>query len=258
MFKNPIALINDPKEGEIVTPSEARQLELKGINLNYFCPCENCKDSERILILARSPKGNYFFKHRPGFEHEWKPMTLLHLYMQEYIAKAGRIHIKGFITENFKVPQQIIPIIPLMTIVEDNSHENIRFDATVFSESGLKIAIEVVVTNDITKQKAEKIRESGIPTIRIDLSHFYFDNRLKCQSDPEFVKSHTKGLFEDIVNQDWVQKPSKKEVREHFKFEEKKDEAGWGIVALIFGVIVIFGISNSCQGNTFKSRSYFN
>ncbi|QCK15227.1 hypothetical protein [Mangrovivirga cuniculi] len=258
MFKNPVAKIGDPIQGKIITPIDAEGENNPRDKVKYYCPCQNCKDPDRLLVLSRSPKGNYFFKHRSGFEHEWKPMTLLHLYIQEYLAKENIILIKDFNTKNFKVRKQNISINPFMTTIEDNCHEDIRFDVTVITKSGLKITIEVIVTNDITQQKVDKIRKSKIPTLRIDLSQFYYENRLECQSDPEFVKSHTKGLVEDIANQDWVQTPSENEVRKHFEFVEKKDETGWGIVALIFGVIVLFGIANNFQGSTFKSRSYFN
>lgn len=74
-FLNPIAELDKPDSGNIITPEEAYKIK---DTHNFFCPDFDCKDPKRVLIPAISVNNNYFFRHKGNYKHEIRPETLLH------------------------------------------------------------------------------------------------------------------------------------------------------------------------------------
>src|SRR5690606_14185505 len=68
--------------------------------------------------------------------------------------------------------------------------------------------IEIVVTNDISDSKAKLIDQFGIPTIRVDLSKFYKNDRVKCRVDLEFIHQNLPSLLADLKLKSWVIPPN--------------------------------------------------
>lgn len=149
---NPIAETGNPDSGNIVEPSQ--HLYLKK-NQKFFCPDHDCKDPNRILILAKSKLNNYFFKHKPNFHHEIHPETLLH-----------KSAIKWFEErENFQIPSfketgaKRLELDSTKTVLEFRKLERLIPDVRLTTEDGFVFAIEIVVTNDIKPEKAKLIEQ---------------------------------------------------------------------------------------------------
>lgn len=201
---NPIAEMYLPDSGVIITPPQAYKAKLEGHGL--FCPDYNCKDSQRILFVKKSQKGTLFFCHRRGFEHPIMPETLLH-----------KSAVKWFLNKSvYDVPDNLLYSIGGIlnidfekTKLEFRQLQNHIPDVVLSTTSGFTFAIEIIVTSDISNEKRKTIQAFGLPTLRIDLSDFYNENREQCRTDLQFIEQNLNRLMVDMDRKNWVSHYSK-------------------------------------------------
>jgi hypothetical protein len=238
---NPIAELDRPDSGEIITPSEAHPLKKER---RFFCPDHDCKDPERLLTPAKSKLDTYFFKHKPGFGHDIQPETLLHKLAVKWfedcsvyeLPKSGRIKL------------QTVQLNTSKTKLEFRKLERIIPDVKLTSIDGLTFAIEIVVTSDISSEKSKLIEEFNLPTVRVDLSSFYKKNQHQCRTDFDFVKESLEGLLTDITLKSWAIEPidlalntlGLEELKPEPVQSNNIDNTGCVVVLLTLGLIVVW------------------
>lgn len=204
-FLNPIAELEEPDSGKVVLADQAYELKDK---IKFYCPDYDCKDSNRILIVKKSNKGNYFFSHKPECGHDIRPETLLH-----------KLAIKWFLDkEEFELPlckllgQEIkiqkVKIDKSKTECEFRKLERIIPDVKLTTNQDFTFAIEIVVTNDINEIKAKLIKEFNLPTVRINLTNFYLENKDSCRGNFDFIQAKLPALLTDIKLKSWVIAPN--------------------------------------------------
>lgn len=231
-YLNPIAELNKPDSGELILPIQAFD---KRDNSKFFCPDYDCKDTERILTVKKSNKGNYFFCHRPNCEHDIRPETLLH-----------KLAIKWFIDkEQYEIPfsnqikRQFIELDKSKTVCEFRQLQRIIPDVILSTFNDFLFAIEIVVTSDIDENKAKLINEFHLPTIRVNLSNFYNQNKNSCQTDFEFIQEHLPKLMEDISLKSWVIPPDFESNKEKLEIYQSNANTGCMTILACLGLIVL-------------------
>lgn len=200
-YLNPIAELDSPDSGNIVKPEVAHKIK----NLhNFCCPDHDCLDEMRLLFPVKSKLGNYFFKHRPNCSHDISPETLLHKLAVKWFEKRT----------DFELPRSksrskaIVNLNTEKTELEYRKLERIIPDVKLTTTGGFEFAIEIVVTSDITGSKNKFIEEFNLPTVRIDLEEFYYQNQEKCRTDYDFVQEHLDRLLTNITLKNWAIEPS--------------------------------------------------
>jgi hypothetical protein len=198
LYKNPIAEVDNPDSGWIINPAEARPLKEAGHK--FFCPDFDCGDPQRGLFIKKSGKGNDFFSHYPGFDHDIGPETLLH-----------KLAVRWFIGKtSFEIPpgkaidQQVLSLDPEKTIPEYSRLKTMIPDVKLTTIDGFEFALEIFVTNDISWEKKKVIEQFGLPTLRIDLSGFYEKHPEQCRTDKDFVETSLDRLLSDLSLKEWV------------------------------------------------------
>lgn len=197
---NPIAEIDAPDSGDIVSPSGARPLKNEH---KFYCPDHDCKDPDRILILAKSKLDKYFFKHKPDFKHEIRPETLLHKLAVKWFENRPNYELP----KSGRIKQQTVELDSDKTRLEFRKLERIIPDVKLTTINGLTFAIEIVVTSDISSEKSKLIQEFNLPTVRVNLSAFYNLNQNQCRTDYDFVKENLDKLLSDITLKSWAIEP---------------------------------------------------
>jgi hypothetical protein len=204
---NPIAEVNEPDSGWLVTPQQARTLKNRNDNQRFFCPDYDCKDKERYLSLKQSVKGKDFFSHRPGCEHPINPETLLHKSAVKWFERKAAFEIPAYRHDQTQLKQQTLKLDIEETRLEYSRLKTIIPDVLLCTESGFKFAVEIVVTSDVNESKAKKIEAFNLPTLRISLTSFYYRNKERCQTDLDFINEHLPKLLTDISLKSWVIAP---------------------------------------------------
>lgn len=203
-YTNPVAEVRYPDSGWIVTPEETRELR---DSPEFFCPDFDCKDPARKLILKRSQHGNLFFSHRPGYGHSIHPQTLLHKLAVKWFEGKTEFEFPPYTKGNTIIKRQNILLNPAETRLEYSRLKQHVPDVKIQSVDGFSIAIEIVVTNDISDKKAKIIEQFGLPTVRIELTSFYRQYPTECKINKEFVESKLDELLTDIKRKSWVHFP---------------------------------------------------
>lgn len=229
---NPIAELDEPDSGRVVLPEEAYKDKL---DYRFFCPDHDCKDSERILLPARSKLGVFFFKHKSGFTHDIHPQTLLHKLAVKWFEGIEEYEIP----KTKKLSEFNLKLDKNKTELEFRKFERIIPDVKLTTVNGFTFAIEIVVTSDITPHKAKLIDNFGLPTLRVDLSEFYQENKELCRTNYEFVVRHRESLLTNIDLKTWVI-PPKKSILDDISTNKK----GCSIFFLMFAIIVLLVITN--------------
>jgi hypothetical protein len=205
-FLNPIAELNQPDSGKIVSPEEAYKIKDK---YTFYCPDHECKDPKRKLTSKKSSNGNYFFSHNPRCSHDIFPETLLH-----------KLAIKWFLNQDkYELPRHKSLngdfskiLFKEKTEAEFRLLKRIIPDVKLFAENNFEFAIEIVVTNDITAEKAKLIKEFKLPTVRVSLEDFYEENRDDCRTNMEFINANLPNLLTDIKRKSWAIPPDFKTI----------------------------------------------
>jgi hypothetical protein len=235
---NPIAELDKPDSGNIVTPSRAHALRKEH---KFYCPDHDCKDPNRILIPAKSKLAKYFFKHKPDFGHDIHPETLLHKLAVKWFGDCTAIEIP----KSDRIKQQTVELDITRTELEFRKLERIIPDVKLTTIKGFVFVIEIVVTSDIKMEKSKLIEDFKLPTLRIDLSNFYYRNKENCRTDYEFVKSNLDGLLTDINIKSWAIAPTNSNL-DSLDLEELKpnpattaENTGCLVVLFTLGTIII-------------------
>lgn len=204
MYTNPIAEVASPDSGWIVTPDQATSLNAK---YKFYCPDFDCTDSTRSLSLKTSTLGNRFFSHRPGYGHDIRPETLLHKLAIKWFEDKNEFEIPDYFQGDKQVAKQTIQLDVNETRLEYSQLKRHKPDVKLQAINGFPIAIEIVVTNDVSPEKMKLIKIFGLPTVRIELTTFYKTHQNKCRVDKGFIEANLTALLTDISRKTWVVPP---------------------------------------------------
>lgn len=246
-YKNPIAELNKPDSGKTITPEEA--LCLEGDH-EFFCPDHDCKDEKRKLILSRSKLDNPFFKHHGKYEHEIRPETLLHKLAIRWFQNRESFEIPSCQLKNKDIKRQTVKLVPDLTVLEYRKLERIRPDVSLTTVSGVKFAIEIIVTSDIHESKRKLIDQFNLPTLRINLSDFYNANPEECRIGYEFVLANLDNLLNDIKLKTWVVPFEERDVDNKLKTSpvNKNSIVIW-VLGILTLVVLLYKKFNRKRGN---------
>ncbi|MES2649386.1 MAG: hypothetical protein V4717_21080 [Bacteroidota bacterium] len=197
-FLNPIVEINSLDSGILISAEKAYLLERS----NFYCPDFNQKDSQRILFVKKSVADNYFFSHRANFSHIISGETLLHKSAIKWLLSQTEYELPG------GGESIVIQLEKEKSVGEFNLIKGIRPDVKLTAINGSEYAVEIVVTNDISGNKQQLINNSGLKTIRVDLSEFYEAFKNECRTDLEFINFHLETLLRDKKLKSWVPNPN--------------------------------------------------
>jgi len=232
-FLNPIAEVGGVDSGDITTPFEASQM---GKEHSFFCPDFDCSDPERRLILKVSKNKNPFFSHHSGYGHDIRPETLLHKLAIKWFKDRTDFEVPEGISGNRRIKKQTLNLDVNKTQLEYSLKE-IRPDVKLNTIGGFEFAIEIFVTNDISDLKKELLYQSGIPTLRIDLSDFYKLNKDKCREDKVFVEQHLDSLLNNINLKKWLVCPKEDYPIGDLLMEAVPQNTGCMVILPFIGVI---------------------
>ena len=235
-FLNPIAEIDNPDSGKVVLPLQAYKLKDER---KFYCPDYDCRDSERILIVKKSNKDNYFFSHRPECGHDIRPETLLHKLAIKWFVDKKEYELPSCKLEGRTLNKQLVAIDTSKTICEFRRLERIIPDVRLTTIKGFHFAIEIVVTNDISESKQKLIKEFNLPTIRIDLTGFYKENKAKCQVDFDFIQENLSVLLSDNNIKSWVIPPDYDSSKDTLEFVDTSSNNGCLPVLMGIGIFIL-------------------
>lgn len=232
---NPIAEMDTPDSGLIVSPERA--YELKNNGHSFFCPDYNCKDPNRILFVKKSSKDTLFFCHKKGCDHPILPETLLHKSAVNWFLKKSEYEIP---VNHIQGKEGLQKIDWEKTKLEFRQLEKHIPDVRLITTDGFEFAIEIFVTNDISNEKAKIISEFGLPTLRVDLSDFYNAHRNECRTNLKFIQQHLDFLMTDINRKMWVLPEDKNSISSKPYSSTLQDNQGcvFAFIVLLFCFIV--------------------
>lgn len=160
---------------------------VNGLKCNCICPaCD-----ERLVARNGGKKRINHFAHYKGNECKYGFQTSIHLVAKEILEKCGKIKVPGvsvpikvgIIAEEYKLHEisKDLYITIDKVILEKKLHNYIP-DVVVFSRNK-KLIIEIAVTHFVGRKKLDKIKESKISAIEINLSKIENDfNRNELES----------------------------------------------------------------------------
>jgi hypothetical protein len=250
-FLNPIAELDKADSGKIIIPEEAYKVKDEH---QFFCPDFDCKDPARILTPAISVNKNFFFRHKPNCKHDIRPETLLHKLAVKWFEGRSEFEVPPCSALRYRFSKQALQLDPAKTECEYRKMKVVIPDVKCCTLNGFVFAIEIFVTSDVSKDKQKLITEFGLPTVRIDLSSFYEENRHQCRVDMKFINENLPGLLTDVNLKSWVIFPSRESIEgkvdlllleesaSSTKVLQKKDGSGTGCVLglISLGSIYLF------------------
>ena len=240
---NPVAERDFPDSCKLIEPEEAYQLRTQE---KFYCPDHDCKDSDRLLIAAKSSRGNYFFKHKPDCNHDISPETLLHKLAIKYFENRREFQVPEFEKSNAYSQEKTLRLNPDHTQLEYRRLQRIIPDVRLKTDKNFEFAIEIVVTSDIDEEKKKLIEKFNLPTLRIDLSRFYRANQMQCKTDIEFINNHLDDLLSDLSKKSWVIPPKVETKRtKGLEVMQKNRKYSFGVpqIAFLILLFLVFMIS---------------
>lgn len=192
-LKNPTAELYSPDSGKLITPAQAK--EKYTAEKRFFCPYANCLDPERKLYLTH--RGDLiYFSHYGNYEHEISPETLLHKLAIKYFEDLATFQIPHFKDDvNIHYPTQFLALDKSKTQTEYSLLKGIRPDVVIETCNGFQLAIEILVTHGVGDEKNKRIINHNLPTLEIDLSKFYLENKEQCKTEIDFIVGNLDRLY---------------------------------------------------------------
>lgn len=230
---NPIAEKGMPDSGEIMSPDEAY---LVRDNNKFFCPDYNCKDIDRTLIVKKSSKDNCFFSHKPGCEHPIMPETLLHKSAVKWFADQTEYETP---VDNYFSGDSMQILNKEKTELEFRQLERHIPDVVLTTIGDFQFAIEIFVTNDISREKAKILTDFGLPTIRVDLSDFYDANKLDCRVNLKFIQDNLDILMNDINRKNWVSFQKNETIKDTDNAKSLRNNSGCATIFFVLGITLL-------------------
>ena len=216
-FLNPIAEQDRPDSGVLVTPRLA--YEIKDYH-KFYCPDYDCIDKGRNLIVKKSKNDNHFFSHKPGCGHDIRPETLLHKLAVQWFIGKNEYELPEYVFADKRLASQIVKLEPTKTECEFRKLKRIIPDVKLVTTNSFEFAIEIVVTNDISDSKAKLIEEFGLPTIRVNLIHFFNQNKSECRTNYDFIQKHLPTLLTDFKLKSWAIPPKLNDLLGKFEVDD--------------------------------------
>lgn len=152
------------KDGVILHVSEVQ----KGIACK--CKCANCGD---ILIARKGTKVTHHFAHEKGSECAKALETALHFAAKQILATQRKIKLPPVQIKFASYREPVIisqeQVFTLDEVHLENRTETIVPDILAYHNK-TPLMLEILVTHAVDDIKLEKIKQTGISTIEIDLS----------------------------------------------------------------------------------------
>ena len=192
------------KNGKIVRVDEVE----KGL----ACGCE-CIGCGGPLIARKGDVKVHHFAHHDGNKNNCNE-SILHKLGKQIIQDKSAVGIPALAIEveqkdvigtfhNKKFNDKKYTL-QFNEVIPEQSAGDFQPDLTCFADDGV-IFIEIVVSNDVSEEKAEKIKERGVPVLVIDLSE------LSAMSDMNTIKQ---AVIYDAPRH-WLCHPEHEEIRQY-------------------------------------------
>lgn len=206
-MKNPLAEVTSPDSLELI---KAESPETENAGLTYFCPDPQCLDPERTLLLKRSTRGNKYFSHRAGFDHDIHPKTLLH--------KMALAEFKAM--KKYRLPdglngKQWLEIDWAKSMVEFNGIHGDKPDVHLVDKDGFECLIEVTISYSVNDKKFETAKAMDLPLIELNLQRFFIENDENARNNIDSLQYHAPELVGDTSNAQWVFIPERLKSRKN-------------------------------------------
>lgn len=210
-------------------------LHIKEVVSGVACNC-TCPDCKVKLIAKKGEKNDHHFAHFNGKECEKAPETAIHKLAKEIIETNAEIYLNSETIFQYQNSEL------------EKGFESKRLDATIWN-SEEKIFVEIIVTNDVSSEKEEYLKQTGIKTLVIDLS----------KVDRDILRID----LEEIVIADCsirrIISMGKNEIEESVnKFEKVREESnqdlGWFLVFV--GLILWFIWGEDIKNKLYTKKRY--
>lgn len=167
------------------------------------CICPDCGEKVRSNITAKDSVElkkqftNHFShvidnsKCSGGYKE-----TLLHLYAKELLEKSSKLKVPS---ERYHYPSTLEYVaVKLEQAFPLEEYKQYRPDILLTTFDGENVAVEIFVTNDLSKEKINLYRDSELRCLRIDLSQFY-------KADFQTIKPKIEeAIFENKETKKWI------------------------------------------------------
>lgn len=192
------------------------------------CTCPECGDE---LIARKGVKNEFHFAHYNGIECENAPETAIHKLAKEIIGTNTEIYLNSETIFHYQKSEI------------EKGFESKRPDVTIWNNEE-KIFAEIVVTNDVSPEKEEWFKQTGIKTLVIDLSKV--DRDISRVNLEEIVLADCS--IRRIISEEEIGIEIKEDELEKVRDENNQD-LGWYIV---FGGLILWLI----WGEDIKNKLY--
>ncbi len=195
------------------------------------CKCPECGDD---LIARKGDKNQYHFAHSSGIDCESAPETAMHILAKEILNENTEIYLSNqdtFEYEKCKLEKQ---------------YGSFRPDAIISNEKE-SIFVEIVVTNDLSKEKEKAFIKSDNRTLVIDLKAI----------DRGIEKME---LEKEVLANCEIRRIISNEVNEVGTIENssKGDIFKWCFIIAGIGLILLLIFGKSARSNFHTKRRYSN
>ncbi len=202
----------------------------RGKDCNCICP--ECGNG---LIARKGDKNQNHFAHSNGKECKSAPETAIHKLAKSIVHENQEIYLNGEIIFQYANSELEKPF------------ESFIPDVTIWNKEE-KIFVEIVVTNDVTLEKEEKIKETGVRTLVIDLSWVQMDI-CKIELEKEVLaNSEIRRIIERVDQPINLVKSRVK--------QEKYNYCLIGILVFIFGGLLWLIFGRRKKDKLYRNRRY--
>lgn len=174
----------------------------RGVKCNCICP--KC---QKPLVAKKGIKNQHHFAHQQDYNCTGYYMTTLHLLAEQIIEENKRVMFPKY----KEIPAQSVSFKDIEKELR-NDRKDLQPDIVGITPDGERWAIEIYYTHAIDEAKKEKIKNSEISCLEIDISQQVLNEELL-----------TKFLLESTENRKWINNPNyDKEIRYRQEIEDWK------------------------------------
>ncbi|SIT17477.1 competence protein CoiA family protein [Belliella pelovolcani] len=173
------------------------------------CICPNCN---KQLIARKGELKEHHFAHYKSDDCNYGTETAIHLLAKEVIAKASH-----FTTPQLLLNDKYYEIFDEISIPIDQvwveKHQKHFIPDIIIESGGKKLYIEIIVTNNVSWQKMQLIRDRNLPFIAFNalrIKNYLRRNFKDLGNDENFIKE----LVEGTRHKYWLHNPKREKIRE--------------------------------------------
>ena len=169
------------------------QITVSGLACN--CRCPKCK--EKLEARIGTGLREKHFAHSKHSNCTGAYMTVLHMLSEEIIEKHKEVMAPRYTSNNGSVSPRTIEFVDV-EVERREDRKDLQSDIVGITEDGKRWAIEILNTHEVDDKKRQKIFESGITCLEIDVSNQTVDNL------EEF-------LLHSTLYREWINNPNDEE-----------------------------------------------